>query len=404
MTDESQIPTQAPTGRRFAVHLALFYGTTFAVVGTHLPFFTVWLKAVGIEPKWIGIISAVPAVTRFTTLPLVIGLAERRRALRGGMILTAAAAAVGFALLGTQHQPLPVLLLYIATCCFWTPLTPLTDAYALRGVARYGFDYGPVRLWGSVAFTLGALACGVLIDVIAARELIWIIVAMAALSALTGLTLRPLEEARRTARVAQGGKRLLRDAGFLAIIVSAALIQCSHVAYYTFASINWQSHGLGGLTIAGLWALGVLAEILVFAVSPRLPLHPALLMLIGGLSAVVRWSITAQEPPLVLLAMVQLGHGLTFGLTQVGVMTLLVHHVPPQQMARGQGYYAATTGLLSSVTSIVSGAIYARYGEGLYFVMAAMAGLGALVIGSARHRLGAQPQSAGSGGSTRLPS
>ncbi|KRQ10397.1 MFS transporter [Bradyrhizobium manausense] len=398
MQSESQIPTPAAVKRRFAVSLALFYGTSYGVLGTHLPFFTVWLKAIGIEPGWIGIISAVPAVTRFTTLPVVTGLAERRRALRGAMILTASATALLFMLVGTQQQPLPVLVLYIVTCCCWTPLTPLTDAYALRGVARYKFDYGPVRLWGSVAFILGALACGLLIELIAARQLIWIIVAMATISALTGLSLQPLEEVPRTSGVAEGGRPLLRDAGFLAIIVSSALIQSSHVAYYTFASINWQSHGLGGLTIAGLWALGVCAEIVVFAVSPRFSLHPALLVVIGGLSAVMRWSITAHEPPIGLLAIAQLGHGLSFGLTQVGVMTLLVHHVPPRQMARAQGYYAATTGLLSSATSIISGAIYARYGEGLYYVMAGMAAAGALLIWSARNRLKDQPHRAASGG------
>jgi MFS transporter, PPP family, 3-phenylpropionic acid transporter len=398
MPPESQIPIAVSQGRRFAVRLALFYSVSFAVMGTHLPFFTVWLKAVGIAPAWIGIISAVPALTRFTTLPLVTGLAERRHAVRGAIILTAFAAATGFALVGAQHQPLPVLLLYIVTCCFWTPLLPLTDAYALRGVARYNLDYGPLRLWGSVAFILGALACGLLVDVIAAHELIWIIVALAALTAFTGLSLRPLDETRRKGAAGHGGKRLLRDASFLAIIVSAALIQSSHTAYYTFASINWQAHGLGGLTIAALWALGVFAEIIVFAVSPRFSLHPALLVVLAGLCAVARWSITAQEPPVAVLAIVQLGHGLTFGLTQVGVMNLLVHHVPSHQMARGQGYYAATSGLLSSTTSIISGAIYARYGEGLYYVMAAMAGTGALLMWSARHRLIAHPQSDASGG------
>ena len=34
-------------------------------------------------------------------------------------------------------------------------------------------------------------------------------------------------------------------------------------------------------------------------------------------------------------------HGLTFGLTQVGTMGLMVHHVPPHIMARGQGFLAA---------------------------------------------------------------
>jgi PPP family 3-phenylpropionic acid transporter len=399
MPPESQIPTaSASQGRRFAIRLALFYSTSFGLLGTHLPFFPVWLKAVGIDPGWIGIICAVPAVTRFTSLPFVTAAAERRHALRAGMIISAFAAALGFALLGTQHQPIPVLLLYIVTCGVWTPLVPLTDAYALRGVARYGLSYGPLRLWGSVAFIVCAFVAGLAADIITARGLIWVITSIATVCALTGLLLRPLEDVGRKAAMAQEGKRLLCDANFLAIIVSAALIQCSHVAYYTFASINWQAHGLGGLTIAGLWALGVFAEIIVFAVSPRLSLHPWLLVVIGGVSAVVRWSVTANEPQLVLLAIVQLGHGLTFGLTQIGVMNLLVQHVPSHQMARGQGYYAATAGLLSSITSIVSGAIYARYGEGLYYVMAAMAGTGAFVMWSMRHRLSAQPQSEASGG------
>jgi PPP family 3-phenylpropionic acid transporter len=53
---------------------------------------------------------------------------------------------------------------------------------------------------------------------------------------------------------------------------------------------------------------------------------------------------------------------------------------------------------LGATTSIASGAIYARIGDGLYYVMAAMAGAGALVIWSARHRLTAHPHSEVSGG------
>ena len=61
-----------------------------------------------------------------------------------------------------------------------------------------------------------------------------------------------------------------------------------------------------------------------------------------------RWLITAQEPPLAVLAVVQLAHGLTFGLTQVGTMGLLVRHVPGHVMARGQGYLAACSGIVAS--------------------------------------------------------
>ena len=150
MPSDSQIPiaSQGPA-KRFATRLALFYAALFGLVGTHLPFFPVWLKAIGIDSSWIGIITAVPSVTRFTVLPFITAFAEKRQSLRGAMIATAIVSALGFAIIGTLHQPLAILLAYAVTACLWTPMTPLTDAYALKGVSRYGLNYGPLRLWGS---------------------------------------------------------------------------------------------------------------------------------------------------------------------------------------------------------------------------------------------------------------
>jgi MFS transporter, PPP family, 3-phenylpropionic acid transporter len=404
MPAESQIPiASANQVRRFARWLSLFYGTTFGLGGTYLPFFPVWLKAIGIDPSWIGMIAAAPAVTRFTVLPFVTGFAERHRAVRGVMIAAAFATAAGFIVIGTQHAPLAVFLLFALTASVWTPMVPLTDAYALRGVARYGLDYGPLRLWGSVAFILGALVCGLLVDIIAARHLIWVIGAMAGLGAVIGLGLQPLDQPKTAPSELHGSRALLRDPGFCAIILASALIQGSHAAYYAFSSISWQTAGLSGLTIAGLWALGVIAEIVVFALSPRFTLVPSILVVAGALSAVARWTLTAQQPPIAILALIQLTHGLSFGLTQVGIMSLLVYRVPGHVMARGQGYLAACSGIVSASASILSGAVYARYGQGVYYVMAAMAFSGAVVMWLARHRLADRPpsdhpQSVASGG------
>ena len=396
MPPESQIPIAShETSRRFATRLALFYGAIFGLLGAYLPFFPVWLKAVGIEASWIGIITAVPAVTRFTVLPFA--LAERRQLLRNAIIITAFATALGLAVVGTQHQALLVFLAFAATCCLWTPTGPLTDAYALRGVAHYGLNYGPLRLWGSAAFVVGALGCGLLVDVIAPKHLIWVIAAMAGLSAFASLGLPPLDGLKKPDLTERDAGSLFRDPGFLAIIMASALIQGSHAAYYIFASIVWKQSGFGGLTIAGLWSLGVVAEIVLFALSPRFTLPYAVLVVIAASSAVARWMITAQDPPIAILAIVQLAHGLTFGLTQVGTMGLLVHHVPGHVMARGQGYFAACSGIVASTTSILSGMVYARYGQGVYYVMAAMALSGGVVMWLSRHRLD-HPHSAASGG------
>jgi PPP family 3-phenylpropionic acid transporter len=185
---------------------------------------------------------------------------------------------------------------------------------------------------------------------------------------------------------------LLRNPTFLAIIIPAGLIQGSHAAYYAFGSIVWQAAGYSGMTIASLWVLGVLAEIVVFAVSPRFTLSPALMMLVGAISAVVRWLITAQDPSLGLLVAVQVLHGLTFGLTQLGTMGLLVRHAPGHVIARAQGYYTACSGLVMSSAAIVSGSLFKNYGLAVYDLMAAMAFVGAIVILVVRRRLEAPPQ------------
>jgi len=407
MPSESQIPIAShAVSRRFATRLALFYGTVLGLVGTQLPFFPVWLKSIGLDASWIGIITAVPSLTRFTVLPFVTSSAERYQALRGTMIVTAWATALGFALLGTLgtlQQPLMILIVFALTACVWTPLVPLTDGYALKGVTRYGLNYGPLRMWGSAAFVLGALINGVLADVIAPQNLIWVIVAVAGLGGLVSFGLQPLETPKPAAGSLTGGRALLREPGFLAILVAAALIQGSHAAYYTFASITWQASGLGGLTIAGLWGLGVCGEIVIFGLSPRFTLPPALLMTIGGLCAVVRWVITAQEPPVAILGLVQTMHGLTYGLTQVGTMELLVRRVPGHVTARAQGYLTAVIGIAMSSVAMLSGLIYEQYGRSVYYAMAAVALAGALVIWLARHKADPpfdsdQPQNAASGG------
>ncbi|MFO1109806.1 MAG: MFS transporter [Bradyrhizobium sp.] len=392
MSSQAQIPNPAHgDSRQFALGLAAFYASLFGLVGTHLPFFPVWLKAIGIDAAWIGIITALPAISRFTALPFVTSLAERRQAIRQAITVTAVATAIGLIVLGTQHQAPVLFVIYAATCCLWTPMTPLTDAYALRGVRRYGLKYGPLRLWGSAAFVVGTLTCGLLVEWIAARHLIWVIASVAAVSALVSLGLKPLEAPKPAAQGTHGDSRLLRDAGFLAIIASSALIQASHAAYYTFASIAWQQEGFGGLTIAGLWVLGVLAEIVLFAVSPRFRQPFSLLVVIAALSAALRWLITAQSPPIAVLAVVQLAHGLSFGLTQVGTMGLIAQRVPGHVLARGQGYLVACTGMATSAASIISGAIYSQLGQGVYYLMAAMALAAALIMWLARHRLAPAP-------------
>ena len=137
------------------------------------------------------------------------------------------------------------------------------------GWRPWGAPMGRCGLWGSVSFIAGTFGAGYISDVLPARDLIWLIVAAAAALLLAGLALAPLPGVagqRQPPRPAPK-RHLLRDPAFLAALAAAALIQSSHAVYYGFSALAWRAAGLSGTTIAALWALGVVAEIVLFAAA-----------------------------------------------------------------------------------------------------------------------------------------
>ena len=137
-------------------------------------------------------------------------------------------------------------------------------------------------------------------------------------------------------------KPLLRDPAFLAVVAAASLIQASHAVYYGFSALEWRGAGLDGTTIAALWGLGVIAEIVLFAMSGRLPpfFQPSVLLMIGAAGATLRWAAMALDPPALVLPWLQLLHAASFGATHLGALGFVARHAPAGQGATAQGYLA----------------------------------------------------------------
>jgi PPP family 3-phenylpropionic acid transporter len=267
-----------------------------------------------------------------------------------------------------------IMLTFALASAFYTPLITLADTYALRGLAARQRSYGPVRLWGSAAFIAASLGGGFLLDLIRSRDLIWLIAAAVVFTAVAASALAPLAPHIAATHVREGSSTsLLRHKTFLAVAAAASLIQASHALLYGFSTLDWQAAGFGGGTIGALWALGVIAEILLFALSGRLALGPLALLLIGAAGATVRWTAMALDPPFVLLPALQCLHALSFGATHLGAVAFMARTAPTQAGATAQGYLAVAQGLAMAASMGLSGVLYARYGSFAYCAMALMA-------------------------------
>lgn len=353
--------------------LAVFYAALFALPGIHMPFFPVWLEAKDVDTGTIGIVLAAPIFARLLAVPLITRAADRRDAVRATLIASGFAGVLGYVLVGLSSGAIPILIAYTVTSFATGPLMPLAETYALKGLSARGRTYGPVRLWGSFAFIAGNFIAGYAADTIPARELIWLIVAASILIALTALAL-PSVEPRATAphETVPIQHGLLRSPPFLAVIAAAALIQASHAMYYGFSAVQWNAAGLDGMVVAALWSLGVVAEIVLFAMQSRLPpiFEPTVLVMVGACGAMLRWAGMAFDPPLSVLTALQLLHALSFGATHLGALMFLARYASASQAATAQGYLATAVGTATAGAMAFSGVLYREFGSAAYAAMA----------------------------------
>jgi PPP family 3-phenylpropionic acid transporter len=371
---------------RFAVRLGAFYFAHFTVLGIQMPFLPVWLSAKGLDANAIGIVLAAPLVLRVVTLPLTTGVADRFDALRGTLMATAVGAAFGYVAVAFSEGFWAILATVGVASALFNTIFALSDAYALKGLSARPQAYGPIRLWGSAAFIAGSVAAGVMAEMVAPIRFIWLVVAACVPMVLMALTLPPVAAPSVRAHAASGYRFLLSPA-FLLITAAASLIQSSHAVFYGFSTLAWTAAGLDPRVIGGLWALGVVAEIIVFAVSARFPpaFGPTVLLGIGAAGGVIRWSVMALDPPALLLPLVQCLHGASFGATLLGSVMFLARNAPSGRGATAQGYFVLTVGLALAVMMALSGWLYETIGTRAYAFMALSAAAGGALAGAA-HR------------------
>ncbi|MET0471542.1 MAG: MFS transporter [Xanthobacteraceae bacterium] len=373
-------------GAGFARRLALFYAALFVALGVQLPFLPVWLAAKGLDADMIGIVLAIPMIVRVFAIPLATRRADRHDALRMAIVIAATGAVVGYGVVGLAQGAAAIAMAFVFASVFYTPIMPLADAYALRGLGGLGRAYGPVRMWGSAAFIVGSFGAGILLDVTAARDLIWLIVAAAVITAAAACALKPLGPHLGSAPQAglsfAGG--VWREPAFLAVAAAASLIQASHAVFYGFSALDWRAAGFDGAAIAALWALGVAAEIVLFAISGRLPIAPTTLLLIGAAGAVIRWGAMAFDPPAILLPPLQCLHALSFGASHLGALGFIARTIPPKLGATAQGYLAVALGLAMAASMALAGVLYTRWGGLAYGAMALLAAAGGVCALAAR--------------------
>lgn len=362
--------------------LSSLYFFYFAAVGVISPYWSVYLSWLGFAGAEIGVIVAIPMVTRVLAPNLWGWLADVSGQYLRVIQVGSLCSCVAFVGLFYRTDFWGIIFFTAVFTFFWNAILPQFEVVTLDALGANSYSYSRIRLWGSIGFIFTVVGLGVAFEYFTVGILpatLFIVLIFIALSALT------LSAKRAETQFPLESKQFLRSFTLVvyAFLAGAFFLHLSHGAFYGFYSLFLLEHGYSNTSVGLLWSVGVIAEIVLFLKVPWI-LHRFSLRfcyLLSLMAAVLRWglvSIYVDSP--VIMILTQLFHSLTFALAHAVAMEFLRQKFPGASRGKAQAFYSALCfGGGGAVGALVSGLLWAI--EPAYcFAAAAFLALCAFVI------------------------
>ena len=355
--------------------LASFYFFYFATLGILVPYWSLYLQSLNFSPREIGELLAILVGTKLVA-PYIWGWiadhsGQRIRVVQLGSFF----ALISFLLVQgvTSYWGMAVVMMLYSF--FWNAVLPQFEASTMNHLGDDHHRYSVIRSWGSIGFIATVLLMGPTIDHQGVDVIVPVLILMFA-SIWIAAMLTPADKGQviHETHVAEKIIKVIKRPQVMALFAVCFLMQFSHGAYYAFFSIYLEDHGYSKTAIGQYWALGVIAEVLVFLAMVKLiSRFGAKRLLIASLMiAVLRWILTAcyVDSPIVLFFSQTL-HAFTFGLYHAVAIYFIHHYFTGKLQGRGQALYSSLSfGAGGALGSLVSGYSWAAHGSTMTYLIA----------------------------------
>ncbi len=354
--------------------LSGFYFFYFASLGGFLPFWSLFLENASFSSVEIGELSALMVATKIIAPNIWGWLADYTGKSLRVIRLTSFFGMLIFAGFLFKSGYESFAWITIGFSFFWNAALPQFEAATLFYLRDEPHRYSQIRLWGSMGFIFSVLAIGKLLDLYQIEILPAVILLLLIAIWLVTLLIPEVRIIHQDID-AVGVFEILRKPEVIAFFVVYMLLQIAHGPYYVFFSIFLKNHQYSASITGFLWALGVVAEVVLFIFMRRLIKRFTLrkILLTSIVLSIVRWLMIAwgvQEWPLLLFA--QLLHAATFGASHVVAIHLVHRYFNSRHQGKGQALYSSMSfGLGGMLGGLFSGYLWVPLGAEIVYSMAA---------------------------------
>ena len=355
--------------------LSFFYFTYFSVLGVLAPYWGLYLKELGFEAIAIGQLMAIFAGTKIIAPNLWGWVADRSkqriRIVRMGALFTF----LSFALIFYSTSFWWIAGVMVSFSFFWNAVLPQVEVVTLNHLSNPPATerYSLIRLWGSIGFIATVVGGGILFDHVSVKMLPWILLVLMASIWVSSLLFgdKPNETVDE-----QGSSFLsiLAKTEVWVFFLTCFLMQLSHGPYYTFFSLYLEGEGYSRTAIGWLWALGVIAEVLIFLIMhlimSRLGPRKVVLLSIGLAGG--RWFVIGNfVDSLSLLIFAQCLHAATFGTFHAAAIHIVHRYFRGAHAGQGQALYSSIAyGAGGAAGALASGYLWDSVDPDVTFVSA----------------------------------
>lgn len=367
------MPNQIPYWR-----LSGFYFFYFAFIGAFAPYWSLYLKSLEFSAFQIGVLMSLLQVMRVFAPTMWGWLADRtgRR-----LLIVQLGALLGLAsYLGVFLGSSFAWLFLVMACMsfFWSASLPLVETVTLSHLGESTARYGQIRSWGSIGFIVAVIGIGYILDRLPIAALLWAVLGFKAGIVLLSRQI-PDAEAPPHHTDELPVWQIFKRPEVTALFAACFLMTAAHGPYYTFYSIYLAGHGYAKSAIGWLWAVGVICEIGMFFLMPRLMQAFTLQQILAFSFAcavtrflLIGWGVDSNT----IMLLAQTLHAATFGSYHAAAVAAIYHFFRGRHQAKGQALYTSLTfGAGGTVGGLYSGYAWDWLGPGWTFSIAAGAAL-----------------------------
>jgi MFS transporter, PPP family, 3-phenylpropionic acid transporter len=373
--------------------LSSFFAAYFAYVGLFAPYLSLWLSGRGFSPAEIGILISPMQWARVVGPPAWGWMADHVRGSSGVARLVQVSALLALLtslLLWVEWSFWPLFMVLCLMSFFLSGQVPITESLAMQASHGSLKTYGRMRVWGSLGFIVAVTLAGPWFDRVGIEWLPVTLMAMLVLVLLVTLQL-PSREVHDLSPKPALIRDILKDGKVQRFLAASFLMLLAHAPLYTIFSLWLFENGFSRTEIGLLWALGVVAEIVMFQFQHRLFDRfsvGACWVASYGITAIRFLMIAFSGGSLWVIILAQLMHAVTFGVHHSASMSLIRQWFPQQAQARGQALYTmASYGLGGSLGGIAAGWLWEAVSPEFSFVMGAAAAMVGVLVAVAGIRL-----------------